>query len=114
MDIRKIVGKRVKEIRTSLNLTQSDLAERAGVGDETISRMERGVQGVTLENLHRVSRCLRIPFQTLVDIDKPNEQVVDDVVLQEVIDLLVKSSRKTVKLVHGILKVVADMEGDGS
>jgi transcriptional regulator with XRE-family HTH domain len=54
-------------------LTQAQLADRAGVSESTISRLERGDGGVTLENLLRILRALGLldtlpraldPFET--------------------------------------------------
>ncbi|MEQ1591963.1 MAG: helix-turn-helix transcriptional regulator [Thiobacillaceae bacterium] len=51
------LGERVTRIRLDRNLTQAELAEKAGVSKRTIERMEAG--GVTqLINLVRVCRVL--------------------------------------------------------
>jgi DNA-binding XRE family transcriptional regulator len=38
----KTIARRVREARVHADLTQAELAEAAGVTDETISRIERG------------------------------------------------------------------------
>jgi transcriptional regulator with XRE-family HTH domain len=42
-------------------LTQSQLADRAGVSESTVYRLERGDGGVTVENLLRILRALGLP-----------------------------------------------------
>lgn len=41
-------------------LTQAQLADRAGISRDTLSRLERGDGGVSIENLLRVARGLGI------------------------------------------------------
>lgn len=54
------VGDHVSGWRKLRGLTQAQLADRAGVHRETVSRLERGDGGVSLENLLRVLRGLGI------------------------------------------------------
>jgi transcriptional regulator with XRE-family HTH domain len=54
------VGDHVSGWRKLRGLTQAQLADRAGVHRETISRLERGDGGVSLENLLRVLRGLGV------------------------------------------------------
>lgn len=43
------VGKRLSQLRTGRNLTQAELAKRAGVSKRSIERLEAGAGGVRLE-----------------------------------------------------------------
>jgi DNA-binding XRE family transcriptional regulator len=46
------LGRMVQEVRLFRNLRQKDVAERAGVGNDTVSRLERGlVDGMTVRAL---------------------------------------------------------------
>ena len=60
-------GKRVAKYRISLQKTQKELAEEAGVSRGTITRMENG-ESVQLDNIIRVLKALNIcsNFETLV------------------------------------------------
>jgi transcriptional regulator with XRE-family HTH domain len=56
------VGRAVQAVRLSRNLRQSDVAARAGVSREAISRLERGlVDGMTVRSLRAISRALDMP-----------------------------------------------------
>jgi transcriptional regulator with XRE-family HTH domain len=46
-----VVGKAIAYRRVMANLTQEDVAERLGIGQEAISRMERGVASPTVARL---------------------------------------------------------------
>ena len=42
MGTMRAVGGRIKELRLALNISQSELAERAGIGTRTLTRLESG------------------------------------------------------------------------
>lgn len=52
------LGARFSRHRLSLNLTQADLARRAGVGLRTVQRLEAGSVGTQLSGFLRVCRTL--------------------------------------------------------
>ena len=51
------LGKRLERMRLSRNLTQADLAERAGINKRTVMRLEKGVSA-TLDTFVRVLMAL--------------------------------------------------------
>ena len=56
------VGRMVEAVRRARKLGQSDLAGRAGVGRETVSRLERGLlDGLSVGALRAISRALGMP-----------------------------------------------------
>jgi transcriptional regulator with XRE-family HTH domain len=56
------VGRAVQAVRLSRNLRQSDVAARAGVSRQAVSRLERGlVDGMTVATLRAVGRALDMP-----------------------------------------------------
>ena len=61
----KVIGKRVKEARGRARLTQADLAEAAGVTDETVSRIERGAYEPALSTAVAFSDALGVPLAWL-------------------------------------------------
>lgn len=56
--IDKRIGKRIKERRVQLGLTQSQLAERIGVGLNYIATLERGVSFPRCERLIKLLNAL--------------------------------------------------------
>ncbi len=52
------LGHRVSRVRIGKNLTQAELAERAGVSRRTIERLESGAVGAQLSIFLRVCRAL--------------------------------------------------------
>lgn len=57
--IMKELGKRIQDMRISMNLTQSEMAEQSGVALRTIARIENG-ESVKVENVLNVLRILRV------------------------------------------------------
>ena len=57
--ILKEIGKRIKDKRVSLSLTQKDLAEKAGVSTRTITYAESG-ENTSLSHILSIMRVLKI------------------------------------------------------
>jgi transcriptional regulator with XRE-family HTH domain len=60
------LGSRIAALRKAQGWTQSELAERAGVETETISRFERGATLPSLPTLETLSGCLRVGISELL------------------------------------------------
>lgn len=66
-EILKKFGKRVREERKKLNLSQEELADRAGVHRTYIGMIERAERNITLINIHKISRALKTePYKLLM------------------------------------------------
>ena len=53
-------GKKVREERARLGLSQEELASRTGVHRTYIGMIERAEKNITLENIEKVSKALKI------------------------------------------------------
>jgi len=53
-------GKRVREKRLELGLSQEGLADKAGVHRTYIGMIERAEKNITLENIEKIARALNI------------------------------------------------------
>jgi len=61
------ISLRLREVRKDRKLTQAELAERSGVPQSTISRIEAGGTGsITLANLERLADALGINAALLI------------------------------------------------
>jgi transcriptional regulator with XRE-family HTH domain len=56
----------VRERRLALNLSQEELAERAGVHRTYIGMLERGEKNVTIYNIERIAGALGVASYTLL------------------------------------------------
>jgi len=53
-------GKRVREERIKQNLTQEELAAKAGLHRTYIGMIERAERNITLENIEKIAKALKI------------------------------------------------------
>jgi len=60
--VSKIIGDRIRTIRQKNGLTQSELADRAGVAVTTIGSLERGDTGTKLTTLWKAIDALDISY----------------------------------------------------
>lgn len=58
-------GDKVREERTKQNMSQEKLAEKAGVHRTYIGMIERGEKNITLENIEKVCKALRLKLKDL-------------------------------------------------
>lgn len=64
---RQQMGRRLRELRVHLHLSQQELAARAGVSRNFVGGVERGVQSLDAWRLQLLSRALRVPPGTLLE-----------------------------------------------
>ena len=68
LNFKRIVGKHVRELRLSGNLTQDTLADRCGIYRTYLSRIEMGHANPTLLVLVALANCLDVqPYELLVN-----------------------------------------------
>ena len=60
------IGKRVKASRKQCNMTQAELAEKTGMSDVYISRIETGDRSPSLGSLLKIAITLEISLDSLV------------------------------------------------
>jgi transcriptional regulator with XRE-family HTH domain len=60
-------GKKVREERKKLGYSQEVLADKAGVHRTYIGMIERGEKNITLANIQKVSKALKIKISKLVE-----------------------------------------------
>lgn len=65
-----IVGSLITQARTEVGLRQDELAQRAGVPQSTLSRIERGSAHLTLDQLRKIAPALgRQPSQIVASAE---------------------------------------------
>ena len=60
---------RLKQLRKLRALSQEELAEAAGIGRATLSRIERGETGAHGRTLRKLAEALRVGVEELVSTD---------------------------------------------
>ena len=65
-DILVKFGQKVKEERLKQKLSQEELADKAGVHRTYIGMIERAEKNITLENIEKIAKGLKITVYNLV------------------------------------------------
>ena len=69
MDNKKLLGKRIKEIRKRAGFTQEKLAEIVSIDITTLSGIESGRNFPSLVTLEKIAKNLDVSFVTLFDFN---------------------------------------------
>lgn len=69
------VGKLIKLIRESKNLTQDQVAEELGVGRNAIVRIEQGTRKISADELIKLEKLFNIELHSLIDSGKLDHNV---------------------------------------
>ena len=64
------VGNRIREIRKNKNLTQSDIANNAGIATSQVGRIERGKLNPSISTLFVISLAMKIELKDLFEFEK--------------------------------------------
>jgi len=67
--MKKLFGKRIKELRTRKNLTQEQLAELLNIGERNLSKIECGVNFVSADTLEKLAVSLGVSYKELFDFE---------------------------------------------
>ena len=71
-DINRRIGRRLRQRRRLLGMTQSDVAAQCGVGFQQVQKYEAGQTGLSAVQLVRLSKVLSVPvsyfFEGLPDV----------------------------------------------
>ncbi len=66
MDISKKFGKAVRAARLEKGMSQGDLALKLKVDASYISKIERGIQNMSLEGVEKIAKALSVPIVELI------------------------------------------------
>ncbi len=62
-----LFGRQVRILRSALNVSQEELADRAGVHRTYIGSVERGEANISLTNIVRIAQALKVPPSKLLE-----------------------------------------------
>lgn len=67
MDIKISVGKRVKELRNKLGVSQEELADLAGLDRTYITSVECGKRNISIVNIEKLAVALKVTLKEFFD-----------------------------------------------
>ena len=99
-ELKKLLGKRIREIRISKNLTQEDLSELTNIGASSISKIESGHFHPTDDNLEKIAKALNVePYKLYMF----NHQKDTKELLKDIQTMLNQATDEEIKLVYKVL-----------
>ena len=66
-NINILFGKRVRECRNNLGMSQEELGYRTGLHRTYIGHIERAEKNITLKNIEKIAKSLNIDIKDLFD-----------------------------------------------
>src|SRR5208283_1399515 len=98
----KSVCLKIRQIRKSMGLTQSQFAELVDLSDDSIGKIERCVNVPTIETLFKISKALKMPVEIFLPSskEKANKDLPPE--LKDLISYLRTRPSVDVRLIHEI------------
>jgi transcriptional regulator with XRE-family HTH domain len=99
----KLLGQGIRKIRKLRGMTQSELAQAAGLAESgnSLALIERGERGVSIDSLNALARALEVPAGCLTILG--TRAPANDPALRPLISSLHRLVAKVVEL-HSVLK----------
>ena len=99
-------GKLIRVVRTELNITQKELAERIHVSNAAVSKWENGHGFPDISSLESLADVLQLSITELIQGERiEEEQQKDDTMVKEIIQLSEKEMEKNKKLQKKLLSM---------
>lgn len=101
-NIKKLVGTRIRQLRTELGLTQQEFSKKIGIKAATLSAYEKGDNTPSAEKLYLISKEFNTSIDWLFGIDAKNEKnnYYSDIV-EKIISITLSSSVEITNIVRG-------------
>ena len=105
-DLPRRLGNRIRKLRSQAGLTQAQLADRAGLSDEFMSRLERGKKSPSLATAGRIAEALGVTLAVLFDFDAPAPAGEKEELLEGLRALLMAEDVEKIRLVVEVARTM--------
>ena len=78
-DCKVKIGKKIRNTREDLDLSQEDVAKQIPMNQSSYSKIERDIQEPNLEQLKRICQILNLTPSYLLNLNEYNEATANDV-----------------------------------
>ena len=99
----KEVGKRIRQRRKALNWTQEQLAAKARINKQYLSRIERGKQQPSLNTLEKIAKAFESELQIDIPLKKKTKQ---QQAIEELMSILKEKSADDIKRIIRVIKAL--------
>ena len=104
MELKKQLGKRIKELREQRNFSQEYIAEQLDIHPANYWRIENGVSYPKPENLEKICEILKVNIQVLFIFDHLKNIEEIKLELQDIIN----SDESLTRLIYKFVKTLKD------
>lgn len=103
------IGKRIREARIKLGLTQNKLAERSGIETSNISHIERAATKLSLPTLISIANALELSLDEIVcDSLIKSEHIAVKEINELLLDCDQKELRSIIEIIKTTKKIIRD------
>ena len=102
MDKKKLLGKRIKELRRSRKLTQEQLGEMVNIELSSLGNIENGYNYPLLSTLEKLSNVLNCSIEDMFNF----EHIEDNKLLIEQINRLLNENPDKIKQIYKVIKAI--------
>lgn len=102
-DANKQVGRRIRALRVSQDLTLGKLAEMAKMSEKHLGKVERGTANPSIQCVADIAEALQIPVSSIVEAD--HERDTKELVA-EIVALVPKLSDKDAQIVYRLVTLL--------
>lgn len=74
-EVKKLLGRRVQELRKCQNIKQEQLAELIGIAPRNLSNIETGRTFPSPENLEKIAKVLGVKIKDLFDFEHQQDDI---------------------------------------
>ena len=102
---RELLGARIRELRKARGLSQEELAEKIGIEQKHVSRIEVGKNYPTIPRLEKIAEALEAPIMLFFDFVHLEDNTEQAANIEDMMKELDKESQKAAfKIIRAILK----------
>ncbi len=93
----ELVGRKIRQLRKERKLTQNDLAQRVGIQQSDLSRIERGEYRVSLDILFRMLAEFRVSVTEFFEESRPGTVGPREVLIMQQLNSLPGSDQDEIR-----------------
>ena len=105
MRAQELLGRRLKELRKGRELTQEQLAEKAGLDVKFVGSIERGTENPSIQTLEKLANALSVKIHQIVNVE--HQATGEKLLRRKIIQLLDICDERELQM---LLKLVSAMK----
>jgi len=86
LDVKQLVGARIKALRTKRGLTQEELSEQVGINPKYLSSIESGKENPTFNTLIALSESLGVDFGEMFNLLESEDPKASRRIVKSMVD----------------------------